>query len=379
MQERPLSSTTLPLSQLPKAPVRQRTFVLARALFGLLAVLATAIGGAFLLHASIDPAEDTAIASIRHEALAGLDTWSDRSQSANVADVATSLVDLVVVDPAPSGVVDAGSLAARVNALAVKPDGDKRLVLASLTIGEAEDHRASWNNWWNKPPQVTAVVRRPGNQDAQAAAAGKPADSGASRLVGSALPPAPLPTWLADEVSERPGNWRVRYWMADWQSLLMGSEGSMLDQILTARFDGVVLDRGDVHAHWAKQHPDARTDMISLVETLARYAREKVPGFIVVLKDADDLLDTTRIRKAVDAVIKQDLLFGPDGLARLANDRDMATRIALLKRAQRDGLPVMIAEYPADEPSIAVARDRLLAHGFVPHLGQRPDKRRPVD
>ena len=199
------------MSQLPKAPVRRRTSVLARALFGLIAVLATAIGGAFLLHASIDPTEDTAIASTRNEALAGLSSWSERSQAADVSSVATSSVDLVVVDPAPSGLVDAASLAARVNALALKPDGEKRLVLASLTIGEAEDHRAYWNNRWNRPPQVTAVVRRPGNQNSQAAPVGKPVDSGASRLVTSALTPAPLPAWLADEASERPGNWRVRY------------------------------------------------------------------------------------------------------------------------------------------------------------------------
>ena len=353
--------------------------MLARALFGLIAVLATAIGGAFLLHASIDPAEDTALPSIRHDALAGLDSWSDRAQSATVADVAASSVDLVVIDPAPSGQADTASVAARVKALAVKPDGEKRLVLASLSVAEAEDHRAYWNTRWNKPSPVTAVVRRPGNQHAQAAPAGKPADSGASRLVTSALPPAPRPAWLADEAAERPGNWRVRYWLADWQSLLMGSEGSMLDQILTARFDGVVLDRGDAHTHWTEQHPDARPDMIALVESLARYAREKVPGFIVVLKDADDLLDTARIRTAVDAVIKQDLLFGADGQARSANDRDMATSIALLKRAQRDGLPVMVAEYPANQPSSVAARDRLLAHGFIPHLGQRPEKRRSTD
>ena len=374
-----MSSTTLPLSHLPEAPARRRTSVLARALFGFIAVLATAIGGAFLLHASIDPAEDTAIGSIRHEALAGLDSWADRARAGDVSSVATSLVDLVVIDPAPSGVVDAAALAARVTALAVKPDGDKRLVLASLTIGEAEDHRGYWNNRWNKPPQVTAVVRRPGNQNSPAAPGGKPADSAASRLVTSAIAPAPLPPWLAEEASERPGNWRVRYWMADWQSVLMGSEGAMLDQILAARFDGVVLDRGDVHAHWAKQHPDARMDMIALVESLARYAREKHPGFLVVLKDADDLLDAARIRNTVDAVIKQDLLLGADGQARPANDRDLATSIALLKRAQRDGLPVMIAEYPANDDSSAAARDRLLAHGFVPHLAQRPDKRRLAD
>lgn len=375
----PLSTSTLPLSQLPPAPVHRRSSVLSRALFGLAAVLATAIGGAFLLHASIDPAEDTAIASTRHEALAGLSTWSDRSMSANVAELATTSFDLVIVDPAPSGIAEAAAIAARVDALKIKPDGEKRLVLAPLAIAEAEDHRAYWNSRWSLPPKVTAVVRRPGDTAAQPANTPQAADPSAARLVTSAVASSALPAWLAEEASERPGNWRVRYWMPEWQSMVFGRDGAMLDTIITAGFDGIVLDRADAHAHWSKQHQDAREDMITFVESMSRYARDRVPGFIVILKDAEDLLATSRIRSAVDAVIKHDLILGRDGVAKTGNDRDIATSIALLKRAQRDGLPVLVAEYPANEASRATAGDRLLAYGFIASIAQRQEKRRLVD
>jgi cysteinyl-tRNA synthetase, unknown class len=306
-----------------------------------------------------------------------LSTWSDRSMSANVADLATTAFDLVIVDPAPSGLADIAAITARVNALKFRPNGDRRLVLAPLSIAEAEDHRAYWNSRWS-PPKLTAVVRRPGDQTGPAATTPKATEPSA-RLVTSAVTPVALPSWLAEEAAERSGQWRVRYWMADWQSILFGSDGAMLDTILAAGFDGIVLDRADAHAHWSKHHPDARPDMIALVENMSRYAREKAPGFIVVLKDAEDLLDTTRIRGAVDAVIKQDLLFSRDGHARVVDDRGMAASIAHLKRAQRDGLVVLVAESPSNDAARVSAGDRLLAYGFVPSIGQRQDKRRTVD
>lgn len=365
-----MSTSTFPLSQNPPAPVQKRSSVLLRALFGLATVLIMAIGGAFLLHASIDPTEDTAIASTRHESLAGLSTWSDRSSAANVADLATTSFDLVVIDPAPNGHADLAAIAARVKTLRFKSDNERRLVLAPLSIAEAEENRPYWNSRWASP-KLTTVVRRPGDQSTHTL----PRADADPRIVTSALLPTPQPSWLADQSNDRAGSWRVRYWMPEWQSILFGNDNAMLDRMIAAGFDGIVLDRADVHAHWSKQHPEARTDMIALIETISRYAREKSPGFLVVLKDAEDLLDTTRIRSSVDAVIKQDLLFGRDGLARGVNDRDMASSIAHLKRAQRDGLLVLVAEYPANESSSAAAGDRLLAHGFVGSFGQRNDRR----
>ena len=71
-----------------------------------------------------------------------------------------------------------------------------------MSIGEAEDYRYYWREDWVAEP----------------------------------------PSWLADENPDWPGNYKVRYWDTDWQSIIYGTGDSYLGQILAAGFDGVYLD-----------------------------------------------------------------------------------------------------------------------------------------
>ncbi|MGP1532348.1 MAG: endo alpha-1,4 polygalactosaminidase, partial [Treponema sp.] len=50
------------------------------------------------------------------------------------------------------------------------------------------------------------------------------------------------PSWLDKENSEWKGNYKVKYWDAEWKSIIFGSDGAYLDRILAAGFDGVYLD-----------------------------------------------------------------------------------------------------------------------------------------
>lgn len=90
--------------------------------------------------------------------------------------------------------------------LKAKSDGGNRLVVAYMSIGEAEDYRYYWKLAWAMTP----------------------------------------PTWLADANPSWPGNYKVRYWQKDWQTLVSG----YLQRILDTGFDGVYLDIIDAFEHF---------------------------------------------------------------------------------------------------------------------------------
>ena len=92
--------------------------------------------------------------------------------------------------------------ATEVEQLKQKANGGTRLIVSYLSIGEAEDYRYYWDESWT---------------------------------VGS-------PAWLKEENPEWEGNYKVEYWNADWQAIILGSENAYLDKIIDAGFDGVYLD-----------------------------------------------------------------------------------------------------------------------------------------
>ncbi len=89
-----------------------------------------------------------------------------------------------------------------VTSLRNKANGGSRLVIAYMSIGEAEDYRYYWQTEWETNP----------------------------------------PSWLATENAEWTGNYKVRYWDAAWQDIIYGKDNSYLKKILDAGFDGVYLD-----------------------------------------------------------------------------------------------------------------------------------------
>ncbi len=86
--------------------------------------------------------------------------------------------------------------------LQIKNTGGSRLVIAYMSIGEAEDYRFYWDNSWST-----------GN-----------------------------PIWLDRENPDWEGNYKVRYWEDDWQEIILKGADSYLGKILAAEFDGVYLD-----------------------------------------------------------------------------------------------------------------------------------------
>jgi cysteinyl-tRNA synthetase, unknown class len=83
-------------------------------------------------------------------------------------------------------------------ALKTKANGGKRLVIAYMSIGEAEDYRYYWE-------ELDKTLIHQSNAD-----------------------------W--------PGNYAVRYWDPRWKQVIFGNENAYLSKIIDAGFDGCYLD-----------------------------------------------------------------------------------------------------------------------------------------
>jgi cysteinyl-tRNA synthetase len=98
---------------------------------------------------------------------------------------------------------DTALTAAQIQSLKTKAIGGSRLVIAYMSIGEAEDYRYYWEFAWSSSP----------------------------------------PTWLAAQNPNWPGNYKVRYWDPQWQALILGeAPDAYLNLLLGAGVDGVYLD-----------------------------------------------------------------------------------------------------------------------------------------
>src|SRR3954471_4102343 len=131
----------------------------------------------------------------------GVQHWLYQLQNLDVGRAAASGFDLIVTDYSADG-SDARRFTpeqvARMQA--GRPAG--RLVLAYMSIGEAEDYRSYWRQEW-----------RPGN-----------------------------PAGLLPVNPEWSGNYPVEYWQPEWKRILYGSPDAYLDKIIDAGYDGVYLD-----------------------------------------------------------------------------------------------------------------------------------------
>ncbi|MFN7960590.1 MAG: MJ1477/TM1410 family putative glycoside hydrolase [Thermoanaerobaculia bacterium] len=198
--------------------------------------------------------------------LAGLNDWLYVLQpngAASITAIGATSFDGVVMDYSSDGGASGEFTPAQVAAL--KATG--KVVLAYLSIGEAEDYRWYWNPAW--------VDQGPPDPDA--------------------------PSWLGPSNPDFPNNYKVRYWQPGWQGLLFGTPSgtakSTLDRILDQGFDGIYLDIIDAFTFWSEDQGErtrlaARQDMVALVSALANYARvtRGHSRFLVFPQNGDDII-----------------------------------------------------------------------------------------
>ena len=137
------------------------------------------------------------------QTLQDVHSWLYQLQRMNIDSIAASSYDLVVMDYSSDGSADGEFTSSQIQQL--KDTG--KIVLSYMSIGEAEDYRYYCQSDWTE-----------GN-----------------------------PLWLGPTNQAWVGNYKVRYWMDGWKSIIMGSPDAYLDKIIAAGFDGIYLDIIDAY------------------------------------------------------------------------------------------------------------------------------------
>lgn len=291
-----------------------------------------------------------------------------------VTKIQASSYDMVVIDDVSSQRgADPAHSEQVVKRLRTKPDGNRRLVIAYLNVGQAEDYRVYWKRGWR---------------------------AGSPRFI------------LGTDPEGWQGNYPVAYWRQDWKSLITGPDG-LVDRIQRAGFDGVYLDwiggfeDEGVLAAARRDHVSARVEMVKWVGEVSSALKQRSPDFLVIGQNAAGLLSDDKYLAAIDAVAHEDIWFtgadrGPSGDCPVPRtQKELSSGIYLkgldakclkafkantagamhfpgleavvpvLQSAQMKGKPVFTVDYASQQRNISKVMNESRNLGFVPFVGSR--------
>jgi len=121
----------------------------------------------------------------------------------------------------------------------------------------------------------------------------------------------------------------------------------------------------------ARERADLEEDMVDFVAGVATHVRGLRSDFLVVMQNAEPLLEFPALRRVIDGVAKEELLFGLDRPEK-ANARDdvdwSRERLDLVKA---DGKPVFVVEYLDTPARILDAQRRIADLGYILYVAPK--------
>lgn len=294
-------------------------------------------------------------------------TWAYQIQSLSadgaLGDLAGSDYDMLVVDPTRTDWssddrnFDTASAIARLKKTPASDGKHRKIILAYIDIGQAEEWRWYWS--WGKTKKA-------------------------------------LPEFIATPDPDGwDGNFVVGYWREGWKDILLHGRNtppssgrdyvSIMDEVLQSGFDGVYLDwveayeSPEVLAMASEDGVDAPDEMVQLIGEIREYGRAKNPDFVVIQQNGA-LLGKMRpaVLEVVDGIAQEEVWYG--GIA--TDDWDeaqgydspidpglTAEYLDSLQLYQRAGITVFNVEYALE--MAPAAYESSYAKGYVPYCTRR--------
>jgi cysteinyl-tRNA synthetase, unknown class len=285
-------------------------------------------------------------------------TWMYQIQNLdekeNINKLDDTEYDMLVVEPGFNFSEDSYDTEYLVQHLKNKPGGSKRILLAYIDIGQAENYRDYWAENWVAPTSTS---------------------------IGS---PDFLITIDPDGWS---GNYPVAYWDKSWQDLWIGDTG-IIKKIAGYGFDGVYLDWVEaydddkVRAVAEEQKLNPEYEMLVFIEKIRNKGRSINPDFYVIAQNAQYLIDEDPeyYKSVIDAIATEDTWFygkgdaewdSPDagdltGGERHSEDYTISERIARNKKYLQNGIPVFTVDYCISEENAEQTYYNSWKNGFIP-------------
>lgn len=257
-----------------------------------------------------------------------------------IAAISISRYDVVTIDE-----VNTANSALKLNAAAIVSQMhatagatiSKKIVLAYVDAGEAQNDRTYWQNSWN---------------------------------FGS-------PTFLLGaDPNGYPNNATVNYLDPRWQAIVFGSSTALVDQALADGFDGVFLDNVAAYAYPAVASADrnAPTDMVTFVAAISSYVKAKNPNFYVVTNGGAGLTTDSRFIAAIDADSESGLFYGSSPSQQGDVQSDKGTQnatLTLLQRIQAVNKPVFSIDYAINPNDVQLAYAGGAANRLIEYVTTR--------
>jgi len=207
-------------------------------------------------------------------------------QGIDLTAIGDTKIDLVIIDYSADGSESGRFSAKEIDALKNNAKGSK-LVLAYMSIGEAENYRWYWDKKWDTD--------------------------------NDGIPDSGAPSWLEQSNPDWIGNYKVKYWDPEWQSIIYDSATSYLDKIIETGFDGVYLDIIDAYEYWGpggesgQNRETAKQEMVEFVIAISEYAKSKNSNFGIFPQNGAPLGAYKDYLNAVTGIGQEDIYYGYDG------------------------------------------------------------------
>lgn len=211
----------------------------------------------------------------------------------------------------------------------------ERKILAYISIGEAEDYRSYWHAEWVHDGQLTRAA----------------------------------PAWLAPQNPEWKGNYRVKYWNADWQKITLAK----IDDAMEHGFDGVYLDIVDGFETFEQDgenfiedrinpetHQSYRRDMVDWVKMISSRARKKNSAARVIPQNASQLLAHADFREEISGIGLEDLFTNGNKLQPKSHTKEVLGDLKKLGEK-----PALVIEYSKSAERQALSKKLAAANGLV--------------
>lgn len=244
----------------------------------------------------------TSFLSAERADLSWVESWAYWLQDIQIEELKNNSSDLVVIDYSKDGLDETAFTKAEIQSL--KDEG--KVVLAYLSIGEAEDYRFYWKDSWNENP----------------------------------------PSFLGEENPDWAGNYKVKYWEKAWWKEVIRP---YLKKIISAGFDGVYLDIIDGYHYYGEKDGKMKkraNQMVRLVEKIARFSRRKEgQEFAIFPQNGVSILDDTsakfknRYLKVIDGIGIESLYYN------VYSQEDQAYRTEKLAELSEHNKLILNVEY----------------------------------
>lgn len=296
--------------------------------------------------------------------------WAYKLQNMNTFGSVTRMVksryDMVVLEPTRTDwssydkYFNTRSMVNRIKNSWAYDGNHRKLVIAYLDIGEAENWRWYWKwskNWeegQKKPNDWPSYILKPDPDG-----------------------------WG--------GDYPVAYWDSRWKNIIIngknlnskpyGNYNSCMDEILKDGFDGVYLDWVEgyddpsVIAEARKVKKDPQIEMVKFIQEIGRYARSKNPNFLIIQQNGADLgKNHPKVLSIVNAISQEAVFYDGSPSDRWNNpysydqsqDPDLThyylNSLSIYKKA---GKPVFNCEYAVKKAKYAYIKSRM--KGFIPY------------